>query len=141
MKFLPVLFILFSMLILSSCKSSTSNPVTATTINSLSGKWTLTSAGVNNDSLNVVLNINGTNGNLAGTGSGYYVQYFNGGYAKSSFSGTISGTYTASTINAIVSSFDFSGDTSGANYAGTATVLVQDTNKVTFYNDTLYKAN
>ncbi len=141
MKFLSGLLILVSIIMLSSCKSSSSNPVTTTTIQPLSGKWTLSSAGVDNDSLKVVLNINGTDGNLAGTGSGYYIQYFNSGYAKTSFSGTISGTYTTSTINAIVSSYDFNGDTSGTSFIGTSTILVQDTNKVTFYGDTLYKVN
>ncbi len=137
MKFFPMLLLIVLMIVLPSCKSLNNNPVSTTTIPSLNGKWSLVTAGFNSDTLNVVLNINGTNGNLGGTGSGYYVQNNSSSKLSYSFSGTISGTYTTSTINAIVSSFNFNGDTSGTSYVGNATVLIQDTNKVTFLNDTL----
>lgn len=137
MKFLPILLLIVLMIILPSCKSINDNPVSTTTIPSLNGKWTLVTAGINSDTINVVLNINGTNGNLSGTGSGYYVQNNSSSKLNYSFSGSISGTYTSSTINAIVSSFNFIGDTSSTFYVGNATLLIQDTNKVTFLNDTL----
>lgn len=137
MKFFPFLFLFVFMIILPSCKNLNNNPVSTATIPSLNGKWSLITAGINSDTINVVLNINGTNGNLAGTGSGYYVQNNSSSKINYSFSGTISGTYTSSTINAIVSSFNFIGDTAGTSYIGNATLLIQDTNKVTFLNDTL----
>ena len=132
-----MLLLIVLMIILPSCKSLNNNPVATSTIPSLNGKWSLVTTGFNSDTINVVLNINGTNGNLGGTGSGYYVQNNSSTKLSYSFSGAISGTYTTSTINAIVSSFNFIGDTTGTSYVGNATILIQDTNKVTFLNDTL----
>ncbi len=138
MKFSPMLFLVVLMILLPSCKNlNNNNPVSTTTIPSLNGKWSLITAGFNNDSINVFLNLNGTNGNLAGSGSGYYVQNNSSSKLIYSFSGSITGTYTSTSINAIVSSFSFIGDTSGTSYIGNATILIQDTDKVTFINDTL----
>ena len=143
MKLLGGMLLLFSALMFYSCKSLDNNPVTTTTtIPSLSGTWSINYTGSNNDTLNVTYNINGTNGNLGGTGSGYYVQHSSGMNSKFQFSGTIGGTYTTSNIRATLSSFFLNADTSGTSgsvFIGTGSLIVQDTNQITFPTLTLQK--
>ncbi|MHB8580103.1 MAG: hypothetical protein ACYDA4_09615 [Ignavibacteriaceae bacterium] len=143
MKLLGGILLLFSALMFYSCKTMDNNPVsTITPIPSLSGTWSINYTGSNNDTLNVIYSINGTNGNLGGTGSGSYVYHSSGINYKYSFSGTIGGTYNPSNIRATLSSFFLNADssgTSGSVFLGTGTLIVQDTNEITFPTLTLQK--
>lgn len=143
MKLLSGILLLLTALMFYSCKTLNNNPVTTTvTVPSLSGKWSISYVGTNNDTLSIMYNMNGINGNLAGTGSGYYVQHSGGLNSNFAFSGTIGGTYSTSNIRATLSSFFFNGDSTGTSdsiYTGTGTLIVQDTNQITFQNLILRK--
>lgn len=125
--------ILVNLLLFVGCKESEDPTSPNNNSNTLTGIWKMDYIGNNSDTLFVTLNINGSNNNLGGNGSVKYTQTISGNYRSAEGSGTITGTYSDSTLNASISSFNFNGNKSGSNYIGTVIYI----KSLPFTTDTL----